>query len=92
MIFSEKIVHLAEEAERALAEHFDLPLKDWYPEGLAPTTPQQIDWQTLVQSIDNYCNLEAESRPLKRGDSFEELRNNYKYREECRSAVFHRYP
>lgn len=67
---------------RALAAHFDLPLKDWYPEGLAPTTPQQIDWQTLVQSIDNYCNLEAESRPLKRGDSFEELRNNYKYREE----------
>ena len=66
----------------ALARHFSLPLTDWYPEGVAKTTPQDIDWQTLNSTINNYCNLTAESAPLKAGYDFESLRNNYDYRTE----------
>lgn len=66
----------------ALAEHFQLPLKDWYPPQCSPTIPMEIDWQKLCQTIDSYCNLENESAPLKNGGNFESLRNSYHYREE----------
>ena len=66
----------------ALADHFQLPLKDWYPPQCTPTTPKEIDWQELCQSIDSYCNLENESAPLKNGGNFESLRDSYHYREE----------
>ena len=66
----------------ALARHFDLPLTDWYPEGITKTIPKDIDWPTLVATIDNYCDLTAESAPLKSGLDFETLRNNYNYRAE----------
>ena len=66
----------------ALARHFDLPLTDWYPEGITKTIPKDIDWPTLVATIDNYCDLAAESAPLKSGLDFETLRNNYNYRAE----------
>lgn len=66
----------------ALARHFNLPLEDWYPPQCTPTTPQNIDWQTLNNTIDNYCNLAAESAPLKNGGDFEGLRNGYSYRTE----------
>lgn len=67
---------------RAVAEYFALPLTDWYPDRMSATTPQDIDWQTLVDTIDGYCNLDAESAPLKNGCDFEALRNNYKLRKE----------
>ena len=66
----------------ALAEHFQLPLKGWYPPQCSPTIPMEIDWQKLCQTIDSYCNLENESAPLKNGGNFESLRNSYHYREE----------
>lgn len=66
----------------ALAEHFQLPLKGWYPPQCSPTIPMEIDWQELCQTIDSYCNLENESAPLKNGGNFESLRNSYHYREE----------
>jgi erythronate-4-phosphate dehydrogenase len=66
----------------ALADHFQLPLKDWYPPQCSPTIPMEIDWQKLCQTIDSYCNLENESAPLKNGGNFESLRNSYHYREE----------
>ena len=66
----------------ALADHFQLPLKGWYPPQCSPTIPMEIDWQKLCQTIDNYCNLENESAPLKNGGNFESLRNSYHYREE----------
>jgi erythronate-4-phosphate dehydrogenase len=69
-------------AVRALAAFFNLPLEDWYPEGVACSNPQEIDWQTLVATIDDYCDLDAESAPLKAGGDFEALRNNYKLRNE----------
>lgn len=66
----------------ALADHFQLPLKGWYPAQCSPTIPMEIDWQELCQTIDSYCNLENESAPLKNGGNFESLRNSYHYREE----------
>ena len=69
-------------AVAALARHFNLPLEGWYPPQCIPTTPQDIDWQTLNSTIDNYCNLTAQSAPLKSGADFESLRNGYNYREE----------
>ena len=69
-------------AVAALARHFGLPIENWYPPQCHPTTPQDIDWQTLNSTIDNYCNLTAESAPLKSGADFETLRNGYNYREE----------
>lgn len=69
-------------AVRAVAKYLELPLQDWYPEGMQPTTPQDIDWQTLVDTIDTYCDLNSESAPLKNGGDFEALRNNYRLRKE----------
>lgn len=66
----------------ALADHFQLPLKGWYPPQCSPTIPMEIGWQELCQTIDSYCNLENESAPLKNGGNFESLRNSYHYREE----------
>lgn len=66
----------------ALADHFQLPLKGWYPPQCSPTIPMEIDWQELCQTIDSYCNLENESAPLKNGGNFESLRDSYLYREE----------
>ena len=69
-------------AVAALARHFKLPLEGWYPPQCIPTTPQDIDWQTLNSTIDTYCDLTAQSAPLKSGADFESLRNGYNYREE----------
>ena len=66
----------------ALADHFQLPLKGWYPPQCSPTIPMEIDWQELCHTIDSYCDLENESAPLKNGGNFESLRNSYHYREE----------
>ncbi|MBQ9137232.1 MAG: 4-phosphoerythronate dehydrogenase [Alistipes sp.] len=69
-------------AVHALANHFNLPLTNWYPAGIEPTTPQPIDWQALCNTIDHYCNITAQSAPLKNGEEFEGLRNGYNYRKE----------
>lgn len=69
-------------AVRAVAKYFKLPLTEWYPEGMTGSVPQDIDWQRLIDTIDNYCNLDVESAPLKNGGDFEALRNGYRLREE----------
>ncbi len=69
-------------AVASLARYFNLPLEGWYPPQCSPTYPQNIDWQTLNDTIDNYCNLTTESAPLKAGCDFETLRNSYNYRKE----------
>lgn len=67
----------------ALAHHFNLPLKEWYPESLQRTTPQPISWSELCATITKYYNIEKESLTLKNSpQNFELLRNNYAYREE----------
>lgn len=66
-----------------LANHFDLPLKEWYPEGIKRTTPRLISWSELCNTIFQYCDIEKESLTLKRSpQNFELMRNSYNYREE----------
>lgn len=67
----------------ALARHFDLPLKEWYPESIERTTPQPISWSELCASISEYCDIKKESLQLKDSpQDFELIRNGYNYREE----------
>ena len=67
----------------ALAEFFNLPLKEWYPEGITRTTPRLISWQELCQTIASHYDIASESNNLKsHASEFEALRNNYAYREE----------
>lgn len=67
----------------ALAEFFNLPLKEWYPEGITRPTPRLISWQELCQTIPSHYDISAESNKLKTlASEFEALRNNYAYREE----------
>ncbi len=68
---------------RALAREFDLPLKEWYPSEVTPTTPRSISWQEVLASIDNYYPITEESIKLKRTpEDFERMRNSYIYRKE----------
>lgn len=68
---------------RAFVDHFDLPLKGWYPEEVTPTTPRLISWEELNATIARYCDIETETVRLKdHPTEFEALRNNYNYREE----------
>lgn len=67
----------------ALARHFNLPLTEWRPTEVLPTTPRLLSWEELCETIDKYCSIEEETRALKRNpELFESLRNNYTYREE----------
>ena len=70
-------------AIQALARHFDLPLKDWRSAEVATIAPRPISWEEMCATIDNFCDLAAESAPLHNAPKeFEHLRNNYHYREE----------
>jgi erythronate-4-phosphate dehydrogenase len=67
----------------ALARHFNLPLTEWQPTEVLPTTPRLLSWDELCETIDEYCPIEEETRMLKSNpELFESLRNNYTYREE----------
>lgn len=67
----------------AFARHFDLPLKDWYPEGIKRTTPRPISWNELCATISEHYDIKKESLSLKNSpQDFESLRNSYNYREE----------
>lgn len=68
---------------RSVAEHFGLPLGDWYPAEITPSHPRPIGWQEVCTTIGNYFDIAAQSAALKtHPDDFEALRNNYNYREE----------
>lgn len=67
----------------ALAQHFNLPLKDWHPQGIKRTTPRPISWDELCTTITKYCDIKKESLSLKSSpQDFEYMRNSYNYREE----------
>ncbi len=67
----------------ALARHFNLPIRDWYPPQVKPVVRKDITWDELSQTINKYCDIERESQQLKSAaNDFESLRNNYNYREE----------
>lgn len=68
---------------RALARAFNLPLMDFYPAEVERIAPQTIGWAEMCATIDRYCDLATESRALREHpDHFEQLRNEYRYREE----------
>lgn len=68
---------------RAFIEHFDIPLIDWYPKEVAPSTPRPISWEEMASTIVNYCDIVGESTQLKHHpEEFEAMRNGYDYREE----------
>ena len=67
----------------ALAKHFELPIRDWYPAEVTPTTPQLISWGELCDTLPQHYDIIAESNTLKSNpEQFESLRNNYTYRQE----------
>ncbi len=69
---------------RALASEFGLPLAaDWYPERALRSVPREIDWKEMCTRMPQYFDIAAESALLKaEPERFEEMRDNYKYREE----------
>ena len=68
---------------QAVARKFGLPLESYFPAEVERVTPRPITWEEMCTTIDDYCNLTTESRPLReRPDHFEQLRNEYRYREE----------
>lgn len=68
---------------KALARHFSLPLGDWYPSEVTPTTPRLISWDEMCMTLPRYFDIEQESNTLKCTPyDFEHLRNHYSYREE----------
>ena len=70
-------------AVRAIAERFALSLTEWYPHEVQRVERQDISWQRMCDTIEEYCDLAAESARLKSGEeNFEAMRNNYHYREE----------
>lgn len=70
-------------AVRALASYFGLPLMTWHPAEVEATTPRDISWQELCNTIDNYCPISRQTELLKaHPENFEDMRNNYEYREE----------
>lgn len=67
----------------AICNHFDLPLKGWYPSNVKRTTPQLISWREMCNTIDQYYPISEESKLLKLNpELFETLRNKYVYRQE----------
>lgn len=70
-------------AVRAVADFFELPLREWYPQGMMSAKPVNISWQELNRTIGEYYNIIAETNMLKRNPlDFEEMRNSYEYRRE----------
>ena len=67
----------------ALSRFFNLPLTDWRPAEVTPTTPRLISWEEMCSTIDDYCPILEETSILKSSpEQFESLRNNYNYRQE----------
>lgn len=67
----------------AIGQRFGWPTTGWYPPHITPSCPRPIEWEELCRSIDSHFDIEAESRRLKEHpESFEAIRNGYRYREE----------
>lgn len=69
---------------RAVARRYNLPLLDWYPDGVEQVGEQpQFCWSWLKERALEKYNIEAESSRLKQhAETFESMRNSYNYREE----------
>lgn len=70
-------------AVRALARHFALPLTEWYPEGVKRSAEADISWDEMCGTINDYFAIREQSDALKaHPERFEQMRDNYVYREE----------
>ncbi len=70
-------------AVQAVARHFDLPLKEWYPEEAAKQTPREISWDDLRRTIFDRFDVVGETTHLKEHpEEFEQIRDHYPYRKE----------
>ncbi len=68
---------------RAVAGEFGLPLMEWYPEGVKRPVPEKISWEKLYPEALQLFDIAALSSELKSSPQrFEDMRNNYDYREE----------
>ena len=66
-----------------LADHFNLPIKGWYPSEVRPSMPRDISWEDMCRTIEQYCSTSELTNTLKNSPAdFEILRNEYIYREE----------
>ncbi|MBR3678112.1 MAG: 4-phosphoerythronate dehydrogenase [Alistipes sp.] len=71
------------QAVAAVAHHLNIPVGGWYPKGVERTTPQQIGWEELRNTITDHYDILGESQHFKRNaEAFEQLRNEYRYRNE----------
>lgn len=69
----------------AIAELYNLqPLKNWWPTEVEKICHQNpVDWHQTISKMPLYYNIEQDSNQLKESPKeFENLRNNYKYRNE----------
>lgn len=65
------------------ADFFGLSIKGWYPEEVQKSVPRDITWHEMVDSIEQYCPIIEQTTTLKTAPAeFENMRNNYLYREE----------
>lgn len=70
-------------AVAAVARHFGLPVERFYPETVERIQPRPIGWDEMKRTIGKYCDIDAESAPLRNfPERFEALRDNYRYRQE----------
>lgn len=66
-----------------LSNFFNLPLKQWYPDVKKISPDESINWKYIKNTINNYFDIiEESSRFISDTDKFEDIRNNYDYREE----------
>ncbi len=69
-------------AVRQIASALDLPLTSWSSDHQI-VEPLDISWKDMKEEIGEHCDIVAESLYLKsHPDKFEDIRNNYNYREE----------
>lgn len=67
----------------AVAAELGLPLTEWYPAGVAPSSARRIGWAELCAETERRYDIMAESARLKsHPGEFENMRNGYDYREE----------
>ncbi len=67
---------------RDIAQTFNLEIENWYPD-VERITPRMVSWEELNIHIKEHMDIESHSKILKaRGAEFEQLRNNYEYRDE----------
>ncbi len=67
---------------RNIAKALDLPLNTWMSD-TKKIEPKEISWQELHNSIQSKFDIQQQSLYLKNNrELFEEIRNNYNYREE----------